>query len=537
MHKPEQPETNAKRLLAGVAAALALLPSVTLAMSFDAGGWNFNVDTSLTSAFQWRTESNDKGAIQGPEDLVYTNLNDGNNNFDTGLVSAKGSFILEFGGDYEDFAFFIRTDGLYDYVYEQEETNLSPQDYLTYNGAIPNGGDVKRGDFPDKTLDKQGKRMRLLEAFVNYEFEVGDQISSVRAGRQVIAWGEATVYQGINTLQNPIDGGVALSPGVEAKEIFLPTAAIDLKLGLTDHFNFETYAKLEWDKTTQPGVGSFLSTSDITGPGAERILLGPLGTGAVVSSDDPGNYGQWGAALRYLADDGSNLTFSYTRSDDNIPGSDVLIDTVNGSFTREEYMRNIEFWQFSVATNISEALVYADLAWSSDAPFVDQSQYVNDQGQTVFSSLTRGDYRQLVLGMTDVYTAFPWLSRQIAFTGEVLYQSNNVGDSDKKGTPYIVTDDAWGYQFLIFLKYFSVIPGMDLDVPLSFRHDVNGYGATTLKNNLIEGQKWASAGVTANYLTNWEFAAKYSWYFGNHDRDEPVLSDRDNFALSVKYKF
>jgi len=537
MHAPHQPATRAGSLPARIAAAVsALLPSAVFALSFQAGDWNLNLDTSLTGATQWRTESRDKGPVRDPFD-VYANLNDGNNNFNTGPVSAKGSFILEFGGDYENFAFFIRTDGLYDYVYEKQRTDLSRENYLSYNGAIPNGGTVQRGHFPDNTLDQQGRRMRLLEAFVNYEFKLGDQTGSVRAGRQVIAWGEATLYQGVNTMQNPIDGGVALSPGVEAKEIFLPTAALDLKLGITDSISVEGYYKLEWDKTTQPGVGSFLSTSDITGPGAERILLGPLGSGKVVSADDPDDYGQWGTALRYLTEGGTNFTLSFTRSDANSPGSLIVVDFAGGSYTREVYLEDIDYWQFSFATNVGEALVYADAAYSDNAPFVDNTQHANDAGQQVVSNVTRGDYRQLVVGMTDVYTAFPWLSRQIALTGELLYQSNNLGSGDKQGTPYIVTDNAWGYQFLAILKYFSVLPGMDLDVPLSFRQDVDGYGSTTMKNNLIQGQKWASAGVTALYLTNWEFAAKYSFYFGKDDRDEPVLSDRDNIALSVKYKF
>ncbi len=524
-------------LALAIAGLLAALPAPALALSFEKGDWLFNVDTSLTAAMQWRTESRDKETIDDPLD-PYLNLNDGNNNFDKGsLVSAKGSFILEVGGEYGDFAFFVRTDGLYDYVYENRNTDLSEQDYLSYNGAIPNGGDVKRGDFPDKTVDEHGKRMRLLEAFINYQFDLGERRGSLRLGRQVIAWGEATIYQGVNTMQNPIDGGVALSPGVEAKEIFLPTGAIDLKLGLTDNLNAEAYYKLEWEKTTQPGVGSFLSASDITGPGAQRVLLGPLGTGKVVSADDPSSSGQWGAALRYLTDAGTNFSFGYTRSHANSPGSQIVVDFGGGSYTREVYLEDIDYWQFSVAANVGEALVYTDLAYSDNAPFIDTTQHDNAQGQLVVSDVSRGTYRQAVLGMTDIYTAFPWLSRQVVFTGELIYQSNNLGEGDKKGTPYIVTDDAWGYQFITILRYFALMPGLDLDVPISFRHDVDGYGSGTMKNNLIEGQKWASIGLDAVYLDHWQFAAKYSFYFGNDDRDEPVLSDRDNIALSVKYKF
>ncbi len=525
---------RAALLLAGLQGAA--LSGQALGLSYEHGDWQFSVDTTLTGAVQWRTESRDKDTTEDPFD-PYLNLDDGNNNFDPGLVSAKGSFILELGAVYGDLSFFLRGDGLYDYVYENQKSDMSSLHYLSYNGALPNGGEVKRGDYPDGTRDEHGKRLRLLEAFANYQFELGERLGSLRLGSQVIAWGEATIYQGVNTLQNPIDGGAALSPGVEAKEIFLPTSAVDLKLDLTSGLSGEVYYKLDWVRTTQPGVGSFLSASDITGPGAQRVLLGTVGTGEVRGAQKPGNDGQWGAALRYLTEGGSNFTFSYNNNHANAPGSLIVFDPIGGSYTREVYLEDIEFWQFSVATNIGEALVYADLAYSDNAPFIDQTQYVNDRGQLVAADLSRASYRQVVLGMTDVYTAFPWLSRQIALTAEVLYQSNNLGESDKTGTPYIVTDDAWGYQGLAVFRYFSVLPGMDVDVTLSYRQDVDGYGGAVMKNNLIEGQKWASIGANALYLTNWEFAAKYSFYFGNDDRDEPVLSDRDNLALSVKYKF
>ncbi len=526
--------TRVLPLLAGV--LCSAWPGSALALSFEYGDWQFSVDTTLGAAAQWRTESRDKRATDDPFDL-YLNFDDGNNNFDPGLVSARGSFILELAAVYGDLSFFLRSDGLYDTVYENSKSDMSALNYFSYNGALVNGGQVERGDYPDGTRDEHGKRLRLLEAFANYQFELGERLGSIRLGSQVIAWGEATIYQGVNTLQNPIDGGAALSPGVEAKEIFLPTSALDLKIDLTSSLGAEVYYKLDWVRTTQPGVGSFLSNSDFTGPGAQRILLGPAGTGEVRGADKPGNSGQWGAALRYLTEGGTNFTLSYNNNHANAPGSRIVFDPVGGSYSREVYLEDIEFWQFSVATNLGEALVYADIAYSDNAPFVDQSPYLNQRGQLVAADLSRGNYRQLVLGMTDVYTAFPWLSRQIALTAEVLYQSNNLGEGDKRGTPYIVTDDAWGYQALAVLRYFSVLPGMDVDVTLSFRQDVDGFGATVMKNNLIEGQKWASIGANALYLTNWEFAAKYSFYFGNDDRDEPVLSDRDNLALSVKYKF
>ncbi len=522
---------------AATVGAWALFSTPVQALDFQRGEWLFNLDTTLTAAAQWRTESRNRDMANDPD---ATNFNDGNNNFDPGLVSAKGSFILEFGGEYGDFSFFIRGDGLYDYRYENMDTDMSSSNYLTYNGAIPNGGDVRRGDFPDETLDEHGSRLRLLDAFITYNFDLGNQDGSVRFGRQVIAWGEATFYQGVNARQNPTDASVALSPGVEAKEIFLPTAALNLKWNFTDSISAEGYYKLDWEETTLPGVGSYLSASDTTGPGAQRILLGPF-NGPVLSADKADDSGEFGIALRYLNERGDSFDLSYTRSHNFNPSPITAInirDVGNGSYTREIFEEDVDFWQFSTSFLVSEAQVFADIAYSDNAVFVTTERFLNDEGLLVVSSPTRGHYYQAVVGMTDRYTAFPWLSEQITLIAEAMYQGNNLGESNLDDSPVAATDSAWGYQFLLQLNYFSVIPGMDVTVNTSFKHDVDGYGNGLAMNNaLTEDVKTASLGFDAFYLTNWQFSAKYSWYFGNDNPTDRTLDDRDNIALTVKYTF
>ncbi len=523
-------------LPAAALATAAAMPGSALALSFEAGGWSFDVDTTLGAAAQWRTEKRDKKLSTSPENW---NFNDGNNNFDRGsLTSAKASFILEVAGQYENFSFFIRGDGLYDTVYMDNTSDLSVENYESYNNAIPNGGTVKRGDFPDGTLDEQGRRLRLLDAFVNYEFELGSQFGSIRLGRQVISWGEGFIFQSVNSLQNPADGSVALSPGVEAKEIFLPTNAVDLKLGFNDQVSAEVYYKLQWEETTQPGVGSFLSPNDVTGPGAQRTLVPEFGqTFPVVSPQHADDYGQWGAAMRYVTDYGTSFSLSYVRGNANTPGVRVVtdLDTFE-TYSQEIYPEDIKFWQFGVSTIFGETSVYADLVYSENAPFNDITQYVNDKNQLVSSDSVRGHYTQFMVGIFDTWTAFPWLSERIDVIAEVVYMHNNLGTSDRETNPYLVTDDALAYQLNLRLNYFSVLPGLDLVVPISYRHDVDGYGASAV-NPTYEDQMQASIGIEGLYLSNWKFEVKYSFYFGNDDVGEPLWSDRDNVAIGVKYKF
>ena len=79
---------------------------------------------------------------------------------------------------------------------------------------------------------------------------------------------------------------------------------------------------------------------------------------------------------------------------------------------------------------------------------------------------------------------------------------------------------------------------MDMEVPITFKHDVDGYGNPNAMNNgLKEDQKAASLGVDAFYLTNWQFSAKYSWYFDDDGDVHNLLGDRDNLSISMKYTF
>jgi len=103
----------------------------TQALEYEVGEWLFNVDTTLGLAAQWRTESRDK-------DLAADiNSNDGNYNFDPGLVSARGNIIVDFGGEYRDFSFFLRADAVYDEVYSGNDTDMSE---LGYQSQRHSGG-------------------------------------------------------------------------------------------------------------------------------------------------------------------------------------------------------------------------------------------------------------------------------------------------------------------------------------------------------------------------------------------------------------
>ncbi len=61
------------------------------------------------------------------------------------------------------------------------------------------------GELTDDGEENADQNIELLDAYVAYDGDIGDMPFTLRAGRQVINWGEATFIPGGNSAFNPID--------------------------------------------------------------------------------------------------------------------------------------------------------------------------------------------------------------------------------------------------------------------------------------------------------------------------------------------
>src|SRR5690606_22229336 len=132
------------------------------------------------------------------------------------------------------------------------------------NNAIADGSISDPSHFSDSVKDTHGYNARFLDAYVYGTFDVGDRSLALRVGRQAISWGEALMLQGgIGFAQNRIDAAAATSPGVELKEIFLPTGAVYGQLDLTDTLTVEAYWQYEWKPSELFATGAYFSAQDM----------------------------------------------------------------------------------------------------------------------------------------------------------------------------------------------------------------------------------------------------------------------------------
>ena len=289
------------------------------AIEFGGGGLQGSLDTTISHGMTFRAEGRDKALASGAND------NDGNLNYDRGLVSNTSKFTADLEVQAGDFGAFVRATGFIDFENDdgkRERTRL--------------GGAAKK---------RVGSDFDVLDAYVTGAFDAGGAIVDMRLGKHVLNWGESTfIPNGINAI-NPFDVSKLRLPGSELREALLPVGLASASVAPTGKLSVEGFYQFDWDETEIDPVGSYFSTTDYVGPGANRAVIAlpelePLGLGdtGITATNNPfaafglpdifgenpdfltarrgpdhapGNSGQWGLALRYFAEEFNDTEFGF----------------------------------------------------------------------------------------------------------------------------------------------------------------------------------------------------------------------------------
>lgn len=277
-----------KPLALSIAAALITLANVNVqAKNFELGNFDISFDSTFSAGTSWRVEDRNWDDNVGKSNNVNngfdfsqyhpilntnpsaatvwdgagsysTNGDNANLNFNAGDSFSKlikGTH--ELGVRYENLGFFGRA--MYFYDFEMMDGDRA--------WTNPSSGKVNDPCRDNEAKDQVCRDVRMLDAFVYGDFELGEMPFSVRVGQQVISWGESTlISHGISEL-NPVDIARLKAPGAELKEAFIPFGAVWASLGVTETFNVEMFYQYSWEKTVLPAPGSYFSTNDFAGDG------------------------------------------------------------------------------------------------------------------------------------------------------------------------------------------------------------------------------------------------------------------------------
>ena len=327
---------NRRALLhASAAVSLLSLPLSAMAIPFQLGPIAATIDSTLSAGVQLRTQDADASniGITNGGTARSVNEDDGNLGFESGDITSanvKASHDIEF--KYQNYGVFSRVT----YFYDQTSSSADDiRDRKNASGAIVTPRAAGNYELGKRGLDRLGSEFRLLDLFAYGTFDVYGHGLSVRAGKQVINWGESTfIGNSINSI-NPVDVSRLRAPGAEVKEALLPTPIISATLQLTPDLSLEGIYLAAYDKTQIDPRGSFFSTNDFASDDGDKAIVSfgrredenhvtrdpggpnagpnPASASAWVpreASRDPNNTtNQYGFALRYFAEALNNTEF------------------------------------------------------------------------------------------------------------------------------------------------------------------------------------------------------------------------------------
>jgi uncharacterized protein DUF1302 len=568
---------------------LIQFPNFVSAVSFSNGTIEGSWDTTLSYGQLYRVQSRAANliGIANGGTARSVNRDDGNLNYDPGLVSNTVKFTTEFDASYKSTGIFIRGFGFLDNVADDTtRLALTPQ--------------AKR---------LVGTNLVLRDAYVWHEFNLGSVPGEIRVGEQVLSWGESTFIQNsINTI-NPVDVSALRTPGAELREALIPVGMVSGSLGLTDNLSVEAYYAYDWEQTVIDPTGSYFSTNDFAGDGGTFVVgsgqgaigdylncpgtctsqanngaLGNARTAVRVGNLEPGNGGEYGAALRMYVPNLNDTEFGFyfLNYHSRLPALNAIVGTaaagnnLTGTKYLLSYPEDIQLYGLSFNTELgaSGIALQGEYSFRKDAPLqVDLTEILaavltnaaipSQLGQFAAGDFVQGyierDISQFQMTATKLFGPILKADQGILLAeGAITYIHNmpskttlllaspGIGSSGNPANAGALShtleeldnfadSTSWGYRIVGRLDYNNALFGsVNLQPRFSWRHDVSGITPGP-GGNFLAGRKDISVGLRAVYQNQWEADISYTGFLG--DSRQNLLHDRDFVAASIKYSF
>jgi len=240
-----------------VGAGARLTPIVVLAMSvvavpssakvFHVGEVDGLLDVSLAYGLLTRTDSRDEDLIGvGNGGTAPTvNVDNGDLNYDKGIVSNGIRATAELTLKWRNFGAFIRGYGFYDF-----ETELDDRRHLSLSAPaddlVGSGGD-------------------LQDYYLSAALSLGGVPIMVRLGNQVINWGEGGLLRfGVDVI-NPFDLVAISQPMTTSRDSYVRQGMLWAAANLTESVAIEGFYQYDWQEVRAAPVGWFFSADDLIG--------------------------------------------------------------------------------------------------------------------------------------------------------------------------------------------------------------------------------------------------------------------------------
>jgi len=558
-------------------------PAQAFQIDTDVPGLRIYWDNTVKYSVAFRVEGQSDKLTDPARNPSNVNQDDGDRNFDTGLISNRFDLLSELDIIYKGFGVRVSGAAWYDFEYNRDNDNDSP--------ATANALSVPYDEFTDDTRDLHGRDVELLDAFAFGKVDMGNNAVTFRGGQFAQLWGESLFFgnNGIAGGMAPIDVVKLLSvPNTQFKELIRPVPQIAGQLQIGSRVSIGAYYQFEWEETRLPASGSYFSTADILDEGGERLLLGgPImdvsGPGPPVFGTAPEAWFRGGdleakdsgqGGVQVLVRPGENLDLGfyailyhaktpalYARMF-KPPGAPVGappppigppiwnpggVDLNSGKSGEYflVYPEDIEAYGITATTTFGDWNVATEISMRRNTPLVSTLQAFPNI--PILPEPDNDNHPAYAVG-DSVHAQVNWLasfgpsfiSREALFLGEVAWhRRTDITDNPGALDPN-TSKDAWGFRMVYEPKYRQVLPGLDLSVPLGFAYFPRGTSSVIGNFGPDKGGDM-SIGLGISYLDAWRCRLSYTHYYGSEkgalDEDQfqsfkQSLGDRDFIAFS-----
>jgi len=233
-------------------ASMLLAPAVLGAVSagartFEIGEVEGTANVELSYGLLARVEERDPdlvGIANGGE-ARSANWDDGDLNYDEGIVSNMVQANVELAARWRFLGAYARGIGFYDF-----ETELS---------------DRERTELSHDAGRWAGKDVELRDYHLETSFRAGGMPVRLRLGDQVLNWGESTFLRfGVETV-TPLDIAAGVRPASSPRDLQIPQGMLWGAATVTETLAVEAFYQYDWEPVRALPVGSYFSDNDVLG--------------------------------------------------------------------------------------------------------------------------------------------------------------------------------------------------------------------------------------------------------------------------------
>ncbi|AKM39136.1 DUF1302 domain-containing protein [Burkholderia contaminans] len=454
--------------------------------------------------------------------LTPANINgdDGDRNFAKNkLIENQVSLLGEVNLKHDDWGVFVRADTFYDQAYRRPNYNDAP-------GTVNQSGQYN--NFTSDARYWSGGHTTLLAAYAYNTFKIGSTSLNVKVGDQVVAWGESLFFPNIAGAQGPADATKSYMAGAEVKDILLPVPQISTQWQITPNFSLLGYYQFSYQQNRLTAPGTYWSYSDVTGPGAQ-FIIGPGGMIIPRGPDDkPSARNQWGIGARFRVLGDTELGLYHLHYNDMNPS--VVTTYFPTLQYQQTYFSNIKLTGASFSTQVGPVNVAGEVSYRQGAAVL-----VNTP---TGPQSTRANVLQT--NLSGIYSIGPsFLANSQSLIGELTYVHAGSISALDGSTTLANSRNALAMEIAWTLSYKNVFNGWDLDVPLTYTHDLTGTSplAGALGSLTGQGDHRVTAGVTFTRLSNLQLSLVYAKFLGSPNPVTRPLADRDYVLATATYHF